>query len=147
MIRFGLDAAIFYKAYKNSSYKWFAAGALLTALHATRWSTDKSKMQKPAISLTDHIAQLKKNSAVIALPIYLASPLFSLVQEAEKRGISAIDLEFRYHMVGAYQRANFSQLPPFLQAACAKTQDAEMWVYRKVTGNDIRYPLTLSSRN
>lgn len=144
IIPFGIDAAIFYKAFQDRSYTYFVIGAFSAGMHLALWRANKNKTQKPGISLTDHIAQLRKNSTVVTLPLYSGSPLWSLVQEAEKRDICARDLEFRYHMQGAYKRVGISHLPTFLKSTFALAQDMDAWVNRKVTDNEIRYPLKLS---
>lgn len=126
VLPFAIDIALFYKALKDRAYGYFIAGVLTTTFHSTNWCREQSKTRKPTTNLTDHIAQLKKDSTFTTLPSYLASPLFSLVQEAQKRGISAIDVEFRHYLmiVSAYN------LP--------------YCINRALTGNAMRYPLTLS---
>ena len=142
-IPFGIDAFIFYKAIKNSSYKTFFFGALLTSAHITQLLKTISLNQKPATTVDDYIKELKKNSPTTSLPLYRWSPLFNLVPESKSRGIAALDVEFRRHFIGAHMEAVRVQ-QPWLGQMPYFEHHIDFWLYRKTTGNYKRYPLTLA---
>lgn len=138
----GLDTFLFYKAINESSYKFFGAGALLTALHLNAWNIENTKAQKPAGTVEEHIKALQKNSPTTSLPCYHYSPLFNLVEESTRRGIPACNIEFRYHMLGALRETYKAQLPLLLRGS-HNIALAKHWLARKVTGNQTLYPVTL----
>lgn len=141
LIAFGLDAFVFYKAYTSSSYGWAGFATLLTASHVYNLNKEWQKTYKPTCSFEKHIQDIKKNSLVTSLPAYLLSPLFNIVPEAQKRGIDAHSIEFRYHSTPT--AIENLKKTPVIGTPMAFVKKATHWVYRTATGNAERYQLTL----
>ena len=139
---FAVLGCAFAKCIKDKRY--FLAGllGLVAADQAPVWYQEWAKTQKPAFSVQEYVDAFKVYPPQQVLSLYACTPLFALVKKCDQRGIQAIDLEFRYHMLGASFEENRKKVPFLIQTIYYYKQ-AQLWLARKITGNKVRYTVTL----
>lgn len=99
-----MDALLLCKLIKDKRYLFAGLSVAWLASHGTLWFQEWQKTKKPIIDFEKYIESIKSQPPFARLTCFNYTPLLRLVEEATLRGIPAIDVEFRYHFVGAYNR-------------------------------------------